>query len=136
LPESVGAMKLGTLLRIAAIYMGVVGVGLILAPRAFGVGAVPENASAELIAFLRLWGSPLLGIAALNWITRNEGPSVARDGIIVGNVVGFSVIAAVDVWGTFVGGARPVTKVFAVIHLLFAAAFIWVGRRNMTVRAM
>jgi hypothetical protein len=129
-------MKLGTLLRIAAIYMGVVGIGLILAPRAFGVGAVPENASAELIAFLRLWGSPLLGIAALNWITRNEGPSVARDGIIVGNIVGFSVIAAVDVWGTFVGGARPVTKVFAVIHLLFAAAFIWVGRRNMTVRAM
>jgi hypothetical protein len=135
LPESVGAMKLGTLLRIAAIYMGVVGVGLILAPRAFGVGAVPENASAELIAFLRLWGSPLLGIAALNWITRNEGPSVARDGIIVGNIVGFSVIAAVDVWGTFVGGARPVTKVFAVIHLLFAAAFIWIGRKSMSARA-
>src|SRR5690606_34942208 len=93
-------MKLGFLLRVAAIYMAVVGLGLILAPKAFGVGAVPADASPELIAFLRLWGSPLLGIAVLDWKVRDAEPSQTRDAIILGNIVGFSVIAAVDVWGS------------------------------------
>jgi hypothetical protein len=123
-------VKLSTLLGIAAVYMALVGVGLILAPRAFGVGAVPIDASPALIAFLRLWGGPLLGIAVLDWMARNEGPSTARSAIVLGNIVGFAAIAAVDVWGSFGGGARPVTKVFALVHLLFAAAFVWTGRRE------
>lgn len=126
-------MKLGVLLRIAAIYMALVGLGLVFAPRTFGVGALPAEPSAELIAFLRLWGSPLLGIAVLNWVARNEGPSRARDAIILGNIVGFAAIAALDVWGSF-GGGRPVTKVFAVVHMLFALAFILAGRRSLSAR--
>jgi hypothetical protein len=113
--------------------MAVVGLGLIFAPQAFGVGAVPTDASAALIAFLRLWGSPLLGIAVLDWMARDAEPSKARDAIILGNTVGFAAIAAVDVWGSF-GGGRPVTKVFAIVHLLFAAAFLWAGRRDMSTR--
>jgi hypothetical protein len=45
--------------------------------------------------------------------------------------VGFATIAAVDLWGTF-SGARPITKVFVCVHLLFAIAFIVVGRKNMS----
>ncbi len=127
-------MKLNTLLTIAAIYMALVGLGLIFAPQAFGRGAVPTDASEELIAFLRLWGSPLLGIAVLDWMARNVEPSKARDAIILGNIVGFAAIAAVDLWGVLSGG-RELTKVFVVIHLLFAMAFIWVGRRSMSARA-
>lgn len=123
-------MKLGVLLRIAAIYMALVGLGLIFAPQAFGVGAVPTDASAALIAFLRLWGSPLLGIAVLDWMVRDAEPSKALDAIILGNIVGFATIAAVDVWGSF-GAGRPAHKVFAIVHLLFAAAFFWVGRRSL-----
>lgn len=92
---------------------------------------MPADAPAKLIAFLRLWGSPLLGIAVLNWMARDEGPSRARDAIILGNIVGFSAIAAVDVWGSF-GGGRPVTKVFAILHLVFALAFVWVGRSSVS----
>lgn len=73
-------VKLNILLSIAAIHMAVVGLGLIFAPQAFGVGAVPADASAALIAYLRLWGSPFLGIAVLNWMARNA--------IILGNIVG------------------------------------------------
>jgi len=124
-------MKLNTLLTIAAIYMALVGLGLIFAPQAFGRGAVPTDASEELIAFLRLWGSPLLGIAVLDWMARNVEPSKARDAIILGNIVGFAAIAAVDLWGVLSGG-RDLTKVFVIIHLLFAMAFIWVGRRSMS----
>ena len=47
-------MKLKILLSIAAIYMALVGLGLIVAPQAFGVGAVPTAASAALLAYLRL----------------------------------------------------------------------------------
>jgi hypothetical protein len=126
-------MKLNIVLSIAAIYMALVGAGLIFAPQAFGVGAVPTDASAALIAYLRLWGSPLLGIAVLNWMARNAEPSTARNAIILGNIVGFAAIAALDVWGSFSGG-RPVTKVFALIHLLFAVAFIWVGRMSMSTK--
>jgi hypothetical protein len=128
-------MNLKILLSIAAIYMGLVGVGLIVAPKAFGVGAVPTDASAALIAFLRLWGSPLLGIAVLNWTARNAEPSTARNAIVLGNIVGFAAIAAVDVWGSF-SGARPVQKVFAIVHLLFAGAFIWAGRRSMSAKKL
>ena len=58
-------------------------------------------------------------------------PSTARNAIIVGNIVGFAAIAALDLWG-LASGARPLTKVFAMIHLLFAVAFIWVGRMSMS----
>ena len=62
-------------------------------------------------------------------MVRKEGPSKARDAIIMANTVGFAVIAFLDAWGLF-NGARPVTKVFVVVHLLFALAFILVGRKN------
>jgi hypothetical protein len=126
-------VKLSILLPIAAVYMALVGLGLIFAPQAFGVGAIPPDAPAALIAFLRLWGSPLLGIAVLDWMARDAEPSKARDAIILGNIVGFAAIAAVDVWGSF-GAGRPAHKVFAIVHLLFAAAFFWAGRRSLSSR--
>lgn len=123
-------MTLGILLRIAAVYMAVVGLGLIFFPRAFGSGAVPIDASPALIAFLRLWGSPLLGIAALNWVSRNAEPSTAFRGVILGNIIGFGVIAALDLWGLLSGG-RELTRVFVVVHLLFTLAFIRAGRKGL-----
>ena len=122
-------MKLGLLLRIAAAYMALVALGTIFAPQAFGTGAVPADASPELIAYLRLFGAPLLGIAVLDWRARNAEPSATLDAIILGNIVGFAAIGALDLWGLF-SGARPVTRVFAAVHLLFAAAFLWAGRAS------
>jgi uncharacterized membrane protein len=124
-------MTLGILLRIAAIYTALAGLGFMFAPKELGAGAVPTDASAALIAHLRVLSSPLLGIAVLDWAARNAEPSRARDAIILGNIVGFGVIGAMDVWGQFSGG-REVTKVFAIVHLLFAVAFIWVGRKSMS----
>ena len=78
-------MALRILLSIAAVYMALVGLGFIFAPQAIGIGAVPADASDALIAYLRLFGSPFLGIAVLNWTARNVGPSRARNAIILGN---------------------------------------------------
>jgi hypothetical protein len=121
-------MSLRVLFTIAAIYMAVVGIGLIFAPQAFGTGAVPADASDTLLAYLRVFGSPFLGIAVVNWVARDAEPSTGRRAIVLGNVVGFAAIAALDVWGVVSGGREP-TKVFAVIHLLFAVAFLWVGEQ-------
>jgi hypothetical protein len=55
-------MKLKLLLSIAAIYMALSGLGFIFAPHAIGIGAVPTDASAALIAYLRLFGGPFQGL--------------------------------------------------------------------------
>ena len=84
-----------------------------------------------LIAFLRIFGGPMLGIAVLNWMARNAEPSTARNAIVVATIVGFGCVTLMDVWGVFTGGARPIAKLFLVIHLLLTAAFVVAWRTNM-----
>jgi hypothetical protein len=115
-------------LRLSAIYLAIVGLALMFAPRQFGIGAVPQDASPELIALLRLLGGPCLGIAVLNWMTRNAVPSTTRDAVILGNIVGFGAVAGSDVWSVFSGEAREIAKVFLAVHVLFTAAFVMIGR--------
>jgi hypothetical protein len=121
-------MALKLTLMIAAIYLALVGLALMFAPLQFGIGAVPASASPELIALLRLLGGPFLGIAVLDWWTRNAEPSPARNAIVIANVVGFGAVAANDVWSVFNGEAREAAKIFLVAHLLFTFAFIQFGR--------
>jgi hypothetical protein len=117
-------------LTASAIYQGLVGVGMILVPRQFGVDAVPADASPALVAFLRIFGGPLLGIAVLNWMARNAEPSTARNAILVANTVGFGSITLMDVWDVSTGGARPIAKLFLVIHFLFTVAFVAAWRAS------
>jgi hypothetical protein len=109
-------------LILSAIYLALVGVGLMIFPLQFGVGAVPEEASSELIALLRLLGGPFLGIALLNWLSRNSPPSALR-AVLLANLVGFGAVAANDVISVSLGEAREAAKVFLVVHLAFAIAF-------------
>ncbi len=124
-------MRLKTIFTLAAIYLAVLGLGFMLVPRQIGVGAVPLDPSPALVAYLRLFGGPFLGIAVLNWLARREAPSTALTAIVLANAVGFGCVAAMDVWGVFGGTARPIAKVFLVIHAGLAAAFIlaWRSRR-------
>lgn len=116
-------IKLPLLLTLAAGYLALVGLGLIVIPTGFGIGAVPPDASPALLAFLRIFGGPCLGIAVLNWTTRGFPASPILRNVILANAVGFATVAAVDVWGVF-HGARPIAKVFLVVHLGFALAFL------------
>jgi hypothetical protein len=101
---------------------------MVFVPKQFGIGAVPADASPALIAFLRIFGGPLVGIAVLNWLARNLEPSPARRTIALANLVGFGTITLVDVWSVATGAARPVAKLFLVIHLLFTIAFVVAAR--------
>lgn len=122
-------MKLKPVLVTASIYLGLVGLAILFVPQYFGVGAVPPDASPALIAFLRIFSGPCIGIAALNWLIRDAEPSRVVDAVVLGNIVGFGLVAANDVWGVFSGEAREAAKVFLVVHLLFTFAFI-AARRN------
>jgi hypothetical protein len=123
-------MKLKAVLTVSAIYQGVVGLGMMLAPRQFGIDAVPVDATPALIAFLRIFGGPMLGIAVLNWMARKAQPSTARNAIILANIVGFGCVTLMDVWGVFTGGARSIAKLFLLIHLLLTVAFVVAWRSN------
>jgi len=118
-----------TLFIVAAAYLTLAGIGFIFVPQLFGKGAVPADPSPALLEYLRVFGSPLLGIAVLDWTARNEQPSTARNAIILGNIIGFSAIAALDIWGLF-HGARPAARIFVAVHSLFAIAFILAARKN------
>ncbi|WP_280398620.1 hypothetical protein [Nocardia carnea] len=111
------------LLVLAALYLAVIGLALLLVPAQFGVGAVPDDAPPELIALLRLLGGPFLGIAVLNWMSRGADPYSLRNTVVAANLVGFGVVALNDVWGVLSGSARDLAALFLVVHLAFAAAF-------------
>jgi hypothetical protein len=121
-------MKLSAVLTVSAIYLGVLGVGFMFAPRQIGIGAVPPDASPALLAYLRIFGGPMLGIAVLNWLARKAEPSTARNAIVIANIVGFASVTSMDIWGVFSGAARPVAKLFLVVHLLMTLAFVLAGR--------
>ena len=121
-------MALKLTLTISTAYLALVGLALMFAPLHFGVGAVPEDASLQLLALLRLLGGPFLGIAVLNWLTRNAEPSPDRNAIVLANVVGFGAVAANDVWGVLSGEARSIAGAFMLIHLALTFAFLFAGR--------
>ncbi|UYM05873.1 hypothetical protein [Solicola gregarius] len=113
---------------VAAIYLAALGLALLFVPAQFGVDAVPEDPSPELIALLRLLGGPLLGIAVLNWMSRDADPPTVRNTVVLANTVGFGIVAASDVVGVLSGDARDLARVFLIVHLVFTIAFVvaWV----------
>ena len=110
-------------LMLSAVYMALAGLALMLFPIQFGRDAVPTDAAPELLALLRLLGGPFLGIAVLNWLSRNADLSTLRV-VLLANIFGFGTVAANDIWGVFSGEAREIAKLFLVIHLLFTSAFV------------
>ena len=115
-------------LTASSVYLAMVGLGLILFPLRFGAGAVPPDASSELIALLRVLGGPFLGIAALNWLSREVEPGRGLKRVLLANLIGFGAVAANDVWGVASGEARDLARIFLLVHLMFTAAFFatWV----------
>jgi len=118
---------------LSALYLAAVGLALMFFPLEFGRGAVPANATPELLALLRLLGGPFLGIAVLNWQSRDAAPS-ALPTIIVANLVGFGAVAGNDIWGVASGQARDLAKVFLIVHVAFALAFLLLLRTDRATR--
>lgn len=115
-------------LTLSAVYMALVGLALMVFPLQFGRGAVPADAAPELVALLRLLGGPFLGIAVLNWLSRNATLPALRL-VLFANIVGFGAVAANDIWGVASGEARDIARLFLVVHLAFTVAFVAAAAR-------
>lgn len=111
-------------LTISSLYLAVIGLALMFAPLKFGVGAVPADASPALLALLRLLGGPFLGIAALNALSRSAPAGDWLRAVLIANAIGFGAVALNDVHGVATGEARDLARVFLVVHLAFALAFL------------
>ena len=120
-------------LILSAIYLSLVGIGLMIFPLQFGIGAVPEDASPQLVALLRLLGGPFLGIAVLNWLSRSSAPSELR-AVLLANLVGFGAVAANDLVSVSLGEAREAAKAFLFVHLAYAVAFLVAARKSGSTR--
>jgi len=127
-------MKPTVLFSAAALYLGLVGLGFLLVPGTLVFGALGAT-PAIIVAELRQYGGALLGIAALNWVARNAELSKARDGIFVGNTVGFGLVAIGGVLRQL-SGAVAIGWLFVLINVLFAISFLVLGRSNMSKDAM
>lgn len=73
-------------LTMSALYLAALGLALMFFPLPFGTGAVPKDAAPELLALLRLLDGPLLGIAVLNWLSRDVEASASRP-VALANIV-------------------------------------------------
>jgi hypothetical protein len=119
-------MKPMLLFTLAAIYMGLIGLTILISPAVVvGLGA---GTSAHLIAQVRVQASLYIGIAVVNWFARTTEASRARDAIFLGNSVVFGLIAIS--FGLLMFTGEPVASwVIVVIDLLFASLSLWwVGR--------
>lgn len=123
-------MKPKVVLIIAAIYLAIVGLGLLLAPT-FTVLGLDNKISPLLIAQLRAMSDVFIGVAVIDWAARNAETSKALDAIFLGNAVGFSISVILGVNVSLVGG-QAVSWIFTAISLFCAVGFIIVGRKNMS----
>lgn len=125
-------MKPKLLLTLAAIYMGLIGLTVLISP-VMGMG-LDAGASAHLVAQVRVQASLYIGIAVVNWFARTAEASKARDAIFLGNTVVFGFMAIL--FGLLMFTGEPVAGwVFVIIALLFAVAFFVAGRANMSTSA-
>ncbi len=122
-------MKPSVLLKVSSAYLTIVGLGLFIVPDVMVLGSLGAGVSAGLVSSLRGYGGALLGIAVINWMSQNVGPSRARESIVYGNAVGFGLVAIAAVVG-LLNGASRLAWMFAIIDATFAVAFFVVARRN------
>jgi hypothetical protein len=128
--RGVNQMKPNLLLTVSAIYLAVIGIGLLFEPDMMLFGALGSTAPAIVLASVRGYGAALLGIGVVHEVARNTSASPLKDAIFVAGTIGYLLVAITQVSG-IVNGAPQFNWVFAIIDLLFAIAFFLVRRANM-----
>jgi hypothetical protein len=126
-------MKLNVIFMIAAVYMGLIGIGHLLAPVAMSAGVIPADASSGVVAFLRHYAALFIAIAAMNFMARNSEPSAARNAIVLANIVAFGLAAILDVL-TVASGAGVTGLLPAAINLVIAVTFFRTGWMSMSTK--
>ena len=127
-------MKPKLLLTLSSIVIALVGLLGLAIPATTSYGfdvSTPDY----LNATARIPFSLFIGLALVNWFSRNAEASKARDAIFLGNTVGYVLWTIVVALTVLTPGAQPAGWAAVVIYLLFAVAFFVVGRANMSTSA-
>lgn len=115
-------MKLSTLFTVHAIVALLFGFGFVFAPAAtLAPYGVTVNEGGILIS--RLLGAAFFGFSMISWFARNSEESTARQAIVLGYFLGFSVGFAASLFGQLsnVGNALGWSTVG--IYLLLALGY-------------
>ncbi len=112
-------MKLSTVLTIDAIAAALFGIAFVIVPATvhdiFG-----EEVCATSLHTMRSLGITLIGLSIIVWMTRNAGPSTARNGVVAAVVVWFVLVSINDAVGTLRGTMNALAWGPVVLGLLLA----------------
>jgi hypothetical protein len=122
-------MQLRTLQIASAVYLALVGIGLLVVPDVIVFGALGDTPLPGLVAALRAEGGTLISITVLSWMARDVQPSKVRDAIVVCNIVGYGLVTITGVIGQIAGAPRQ-ALLFVMIHAIFTALFALVYVRD------
>ena len=126
-------MDLNLLFASSSIYLALSGLGILISPTTMLAGALDPKALVVIDA-LRGLGGAILGIAIINWMARNSKATKVRDGIVLGNMLGF-VFATVFSILSRLHGYPVFGWIFIVLNLLLTIGFFAAGRASMSASA-
>ena len=126
-------MNLGLLFTVSSIYMALSGLWLLISPTAILAGTLDPSSLVVIDAFRGLSGA-LIGISIINWMARNAEASKARDGIVLGNTVGFA-FATVFIFLVRLHGYPIYSWFFILLHLALTIGFFAAGKASMSASA-
>lgn len=122
-------MSLSLLFTISAIYLALSGLGVLISPTAMLAGALDPAALVVIDAFRGLGGA-LLGIAVISWMARSAEASKLRDGVVMGNTVGFALATIFSVL-SWMHGYPAFGWVLILLNLVLSVGFFTAGRASM-----
>ena len=127
-------MKLKTLFIISAAVLALLGLGLIffLEPLMLArTGSVPNILTAHVA---RQFGTAILAISVISWLSRNSGNSSARNAVVIGLTVLFVLLPIETVFAIARGSESQEGYLLVVIFGLLAVGFILIGKPSFSRR--
>lgn len=123
-------MNLRTLLSVYGVLIGVGGLIFLIVPTQnlalYGVQDVGDVS----ITLSRYAGSMGIAVGVIAWTARAAGPSPARSGLVLGLIIANALSAAVCLLGALSGAFNQAAWFPTAAFAVFAALFVYVGRRN------
>jgi hypothetical protein len=115
-------MNFKNLSMLAAILSLVNSLFYILAP-AFSLMLMGQPAGSVGLLNTRVAGAVALGIAAINWLSRNTHETSYQQFLIRGNLIMFTVLTVVEIEGTLSGALNWIGWLFIIADSLFAVGY-------------
>lgn len=123
-------MNYKTLTSITALGSLINGTFYLLAP-AFSLMLLGQTAMPVGLLNTRVAGAIALGLAAINWLSRDMEETRYQKIIISGNLIMFTALTIIEIEGTFSGALNWVGWLFILADGFLAAGFAWLLKKTL-----